>query len=181
MKNNEKKEIPQNPYHFEIDANNSVLCKGKPMFLTKYCKSSRKRIKSRPTASSTPPSPASGKLKTKSKSLKSKTVDRRRVQETMSRTIDEQEFVEFMAANDLSYLIRSGSLCKYGFAITYKHCLSIVSCCNIAQCGNQASVVLVEGSSIRTLRFSLSTHNDTTTTYKNTNNVNNIINTNNNA
>lgn len=176
MKQNEKKDVSQNSYHFEIDANNSVISKGKPMFLTKNYKSSRKKIQTK----FSPPPPASNvqsKLKTKSKSLKSMRVDRRKVQ---AETFDEQEFVESMAANDLSYLIRSGSLCQYGFAITYKHCLSIVSCPNIAQCANQASVVLIDNTSIRTLRFSLSPQNDTTTS-KNTNNVNNNIIINNNG
>lgn len=182
MKNNEKKDVPQNPYQFEIDANNSVSLKGKPMFLTKNYKSSRKRIKSKPSPPTSSAANVQGKLKTKSlKSQKSKTVDRRKqVQETMSRTFDEQEFAEFMTANDFTYLIRSGSLCPYGFALTYKHCLSIVSCCNIAQCANQAAVVLVEGTSIRTLRYSLTPPNDTTTS-KNTNNLNNIITINNNG
>lgn len=74
-------------------------------------------------------------------------------------TFDQNEFLDFMKVNDLSYLIRSASVCKMGFQIKFTcQCLTVFSCSNFYSRGNEGAVALIDSTaySIRFIRYKTS-------------------------
>lgn len=79
-------------------------------------------------------------------------------------TFDQNEFLDFMKVNDLSYLIRSASICKMGFQIKFsRQCLTVFSSSNFYR-ENEGAVALIDSTSysIRFIRYKASLFDGTT-------------------
>lgn len=147
----------EGPYNFEINAHLSA--RQKPAFLRRYLKGQKGKVTKQKCHSAAPPK---NKLKLTNRTKTPEVQSGKRRDESPASVLgeslffDDSEFANFLAINELSCLIRSGSLCRYGFALTYSSCISLYSCSNVASKGNHASVALVDGLSVRILRHSIS-------------------------
>ena len=125
----------------------------KPTFLAKSYRTNPKIAKEK-QANKTSSAKSNKSAKFPDKKAKPQTISLGR----RDKTYDAVEFAGFMEANDLAYLIRSGSVCQNGFKISYQNCVSIFSCSNHAKRNNQAAVALIDGSnhSVRVISHSTS-------------------------